>query len=293
MATSTEHLSDAHPLAAVHVRDAMRPGVLTATADASIGAVARIMAVHQVHAVVLRGAAGDAPGDSRRVVTDLDLVRAAVEAGAVATAAAAASSSAPAISADATLRDAAVLMTGRAADHVVVTREASPAPVGMLSSFDLVTVLAHGTPAVARLARPAAARSARSAADLAGVPIRAVMHAGIIASPPDATLAEVAAVMAAHRVHAVAIERPGLVLPAFVTTMDVVGAAPSWDPGARAADLAAVDVVTVDDRDTLDAAARLMVERGVARVVTVDGEGRPSGLVSTLDVAAVVGVTGG
>ena len=56
------------------------------------------------------------------------------------------------------------------------------------------------------------------------------MHAGIIASPPDATLAEVAEVMAAHRVHAVAIERPGVVLPAFVSTMDVVGAAPSWDP---------------------------------------------------------------
>ena len=69
MATTTEHLGDARPLAGVHVRDAMRPGVLTAPAEASIGAVARIMAVHQVHAVVLRGAAGEAPGDSRRVVS--------------------------------------------------------------------------------------------------------------------------------------------------------------------------------------------------------------------------------
>ena len=51
--------------------------------------------------------------------------------------------------------------------------------------------------------------------------------------------------------------------------------------------------MTVDEHDTLDVAARRMVEHGTARVVAVDAQGRPSGLVSTLDVAAVVGVAGG
>ena len=293
MATTAHDLGDARPLAGVHVRDAMRPGVLTAPAQASIGAVARIMTVHQVHVVVLAGAAGEAPGDSRRVVSDLDLVRAAVEGGAETTADAAATTALPAISADATLDEAAARMAGRSADHVVVTREASPAPVGVLSAFDIVTVLAHGTPAVARLTRPTAARAARSTPDLARVPVRAVMHAGIITAPPDATLAEVAKVMAAHRVHCVALERPGAALPTLVTTADLVGAVPGWRAGARAADLAAAAVVTVDEHDTLDVAARRMVEHGTARVVAVDAQGRPSGLVSTLDVAAVVGVAGG
>ena len=68
---------------------------------------------------------------------------------------------------------------------------------------------------------------------------------------------------------------------------------PALGPGRPRRDLAASDVVTVDERDTLELAARRMVEHGTARVVTVDGAGRPSGIVSTLDVAAVVGVTGG
>ena len=165
MATTAHDLGDARPLAGLHVRDAMRPGVLTAPAQASIGAVARIMTVHQVHVVVLAGAAGEAPGDSRRVVSDLDLVRAAVEGGPGTTADAAATTALPAISADATLDEAAARMAGRSADHVVVTREASPAPVGVLSAFDVVTVLAHGNaggrPADAPHRRPRGAQHAR------------------------------------------------------------------------------------------------------------------------------------
>ena len=51
-----------------------------------------------------------------------------------------------------------------------------------------------------------------------------------------------------------------------------------------AGNLAELDVATVAPDDTLDQAARTMVRRGLAHLVVV-AEGRPVGVISTLDIA--------
>jgi CBS domain-containing protein len=69
--------------------------------------------------------------------------------------------------------------------------------------------------------------------------------------------------------------------------MDVVRSARRGTEDLTAADLAASEVVTVEPTLALSEAARLMDEHGTAHLVVVD-DGRPIGVVSSLDVAGVV-----
>ena len=63
------------PLTGVTVLDAMSPGVVSCLPDDGVAKLASIMVAHGVHAVVL--ARGDRTGPL--IVTDLELVRAALE----------------------------------------------------------------------------------------------------------------------------------------------------------------------------------------------------------------------
>jgi CBS domain-containing protein len=114
------------------------------------------------------------------------------------------------------------------------------------------------------------------------------MHQGIFGCGPEAPLAEVAAIMAKHRVHAVAVTDGERSRPAAVVSdLDVVTAIASRrDPSA--AQSAATEPLTVSADERLDRAAQLMVEHGVAHLVVVDdADGHPIGVLSTLDIVAV------
>lgn len=113
------------------------------------------------------------------------------------------------------------------------------------------------------------------------------MHHGILSCTPDASLGEVAGVMAEHRVHAVAVtggthERP----VGVVSALDVVAAAASGEE-LSALQAAATESLAVSADESLDRAAQLMVEHGVSHLVVLEpASGYPVGILSTLDIAA-------
>lgn len=121
------------------------------------------------------------------------------------------------------------------------------------------------------------------------VTVREVMHDGIVTCSPSADLEQVAAAMAEHGIHClVAIDEgpPGEDddrLWGVVSDLDLMRGVES-PVTLDAGNLAELDVATVAPGDTLDHAARTMVRRGLAHLVVV-ADGRPVGVISTLDIA--------
>jgi CBS domain-containing protein len=128
-------------------------------------------------------------------------------------------------------------------------------------------------------------------ARLAHVRVHDAMHTGILTTDPSAPLRVVARLMAEQRVHAVAVADPDHAhrLWAIVSALDVAAAA-AMDIDETAGEAAATEVVTVSAAESLDTAARVMVEHGLSHVIVVDpASGHPCGILSTLDVAAAYG----
>ena len=121
------------------------------------------------------------------------------------------------------------------------------------------------------------------------VTVGEVMHEGIVTCSPSADLEQVAAAMAEHGIHClVAIDEgpPGEDddrLWGIVSDLDLMRGIDSPVP-LDAGNLAELDVATVAPDDTLHHAARTMVRRGLAHLVVVV-DGRPVGVISTLDIA--------
>jgi CBS domain-containing protein len=118
------------------VGDAMTPGVLTCLPVTPLRDVARMMARHRVHAIVVFGT------DDRLhpwgVVSDLDLVGAI---GTDANAGAVATSPVVTITPELALEHAAILMTENGTTHLLVISDTG-LPVGVLSSLDVARALA-------------------------------------------------------------------------------------------------------------------------------------------------------
>jgi CBS domain-containing protein len=123
---------------------------------------------------------------------------------------------------------------------------------------------------------------------LAHVRVRDAMHQGIISVHGDAPLRAVARVMAEHHVHAVVVTDPGdRDYPwGIVSAVEVVAAAASGaDPAAG--EVAATEVLTISSDERLDHAAQLMSEHELSHLIVTDSaNGHPSGVLSTLDIAA-------
>ena len=136
------------------VADIMHRGIVTCDVDAPLGAVARMMAAHRIHCVVVRNAAAswaETPGAGLwGVVSDLDLVRILVTEGIVGhTAGESAATPALVVQDDDPLRRAAELMADREITHLVVVDHAGK-PVGVLSTLDVAHAVSEAVPAPAR-----------------------------------------------------------------------------------------------------------------------------------------------
>lgn len=126
---------------------------------------------------------------------------------------------------------------------------------------------------------------------LTRVRVQDVMHTGILTTDPETPLRVVARLMAEQRVHAVAVADPDQVQRplGFITDLDVAAAAAD-EADATADQAARHDVITISAADALSWAARQMVERGASHLLVIDPHtGHPSGILSTLDVAAAYG----
>jgi CBS domain-containing protein len=122
---------------------------------------------------------------------------------------------------------------------------------------------------------------------------RDAMHSPVIACEPDASVADVAAVLASHRVHAVIVEdaargargeRPRW---GVVSDLDLLRAAVLADDDATAEAVAGTEPLTVGAADDLATVAALLVDHDCAHAIVVE-DGRPVGVISTLDIASVV-----
>ena len=117
-----------------------------------------------------------------------------------------------------------------------------------------------------------------------------VMRAGLITCQPETRLRGVAQAMAANHVHALVVIDPGSEDPPggwrVVYDIDLLKLAAS-DGDGRAIDAAVVPVTIAMDATAKDA-AELMHEHGTRHLIVLDEEGRPAGVVSSLDLAATL-----
>jgi CBS domain-containing protein len=124
------------------VADAMRHGVLSCTADASLRAAARTMTLHHIHTVVVND-----PGSGALVgvVSDADLLGGLLDGGAPdRTVGELAGGGVVTLSSEQPLAEAVGSMRARGADHAVVVDAHSGRPTGMLSLLDVLGVFAWG-----------------------------------------------------------------------------------------------------------------------------------------------------
>jgi CBS domain-containing protein len=148
--TLAEHNDDSAHLPSFEratVADAMHPGVLSCLPETPLADVARLMATHHVHGVVVDGVARDKAGRERLVwgvVSDLDLVGAKCAAGAERTAASMSATPAVVVAPEDRLSEAARILHESDVHHLVVVSSGDGRPVGILSTLDIAGVIASG-----------------------------------------------------------------------------------------------------------------------------------------------------
>lgn len=115
------------------------------------------------------------------------------------------------------------------------------------------------------------------------------MHHGIVDCDPGASLAEVAAIMCDHRVHAVAVVADDGSTAGIISAADLIAAAARDDEECTASRIAATETLSVTAAGTLRAAMQLMTEHGVTHLLVRDNaSGHPVGVLSTSDVVCAV-----
>jgi len=275
-------------LAGLTVASVMHHGILGAPKDAELSTLAAIMARYQVHSVLLTDA------DRPAIVTDLDLLAAAVE-GDAQVAAGRSGRSLPVVAPQTPLSAAVALMADADARHLLVQDDGAPA--GVLSSFDVVAVIGGHDPRVASLPRPRPARPALSETRLDRVRVRDVMHPGVLGVPPSTSVRDLADTLAHYRLHAACVSgitggRGGERLVwSIASDMDVLRAADAGQLDAKAGEIAATEALTVDADEHLDAAAVRMVAHGVGHAIVAGAAGAPpAGVLSSLDVIGVLAI---
>jgi CBS domain-containing protein len=126
--------------------------------------------------------------------------------------------------------------------------------------------------------------------------VAGAMTTGLISCPPDTPLRRVAELMAREGVHAIYVFDYGteddetVELWGLVSDLDLVAAARGDIDELTARAASVTPLVTARTDDLLDRAAQLLAENGVSHLAVLDTySGRPVGVLSTLDIARIVG----
>lgn len=128
------------------VGDAMHPGIISVDPATSTVEVARTMATHHVHCVVVMGIAHDRAGEALvwGIVTDGDLIERGLGSSAGTTARELANTPVVSVRPSTSLAEARELMISNNLSHIVVVEADTLRPIGVLSTLDLAGVLAWG-----------------------------------------------------------------------------------------------------------------------------------------------------
>jgi len=125
-------------LHSIPVRDAMHAPIVACPPDTELDHVAKLMASHRVHAVVVDGIRGDKLVWG--VVTDLDLLRAALDASGATDAAGAARTEALTVDSADDLALVSRRLVEHACSHAIVVE--GERPVGVISTLDVAAAIA-------------------------------------------------------------------------------------------------------------------------------------------------------
>jgi CBS domain-containing protein len=130
-------------IATAFVADIMRPGVLGCEPDTPLREVARMMASHRIHSVVVHGIT-DRAGERLvwGLVSDLDLARAFGEPLDERTAAEVAATEVVTVAPEDTVERAAQIMAEHETAHLIVASDEGRRPIGVISTLDLARAIA-------------------------------------------------------------------------------------------------------------------------------------------------------
>ncbi len=131
------------------VADLMRPGILSCSPETPLREVARMMAVHRIHCVVVTGLESRHGADRPvwGIVSDLDVARAAGGWTEATTAGEIAGTEIVTVSPADTVEHAAALMGEHETAHLLVVDDRSREPTGVISTLDVARVIAGLLPA--------------------------------------------------------------------------------------------------------------------------------------------------
>lgn len=130
---------------------------------------------------------------------------------------------------------------------------------------------------------------------LAHATVADAMHPGVLSCEADATVTDVARMMATHHVHCIAVmglthgQAGEKLVWGVVTDTDLLRAGIRTDTGQAAGTLAAEPIISVEPMMPLRAAGELMLNHGTTHVIVIDPDSqRPIGVLSTLDIAGLL-----
>jgi CBS domain-containing protein len=148
MSISTEPGAGGEPMPSMEsatVSDAMHQGIIACDPDATRTEVAKLMAGHRVHCVVVLSPAHDKPQESLAwgIISDLDVLKAGTSDGRKQTARDLAAQPVITVKPPMPLHEAAELMVAYSVSHLVVVDPERQQPVGVLSTIDIVAAIAR------------------------------------------------------------------------------------------------------------------------------------------------------
>lgn len=114
-----------------------------------------------------------------------------------------------------------------------------------------------------------------------------VMRRGVISCDPDDSLRTVARIMSSYHVHSVVVELGGDVW-GIISADDLLQAAGTDRERLSAGEIAATEFQTVRASARLAEAAQLMREHEVSHAIVTGPTGKPTGVISTLDIAGAL-----
>ena len=115
--------------------------------------------------------------------------------------------------------------------------------------------------------------------------VRDIYHKGVILCKPDSPLQEVVRVMADTEIHAVMVtEREGEPPIGVVSHIDVIAHYGENLSTIHARDVMTADVISILEDATVGEAAKKLLESKISRLLVVNEQGRPLGILSTTDI---------
>jgi CBS domain-containing protein len=114
------------------------------------------------------------------------------------------------------------------------------------------------------------------------------MNNGVVTCPRDAGLREMGRLMSSHHIHSLVTSLGDPTQWALVSDVDIAQSA-LGRPDATAADLA-VPTTGIPSETTLIRALEVMRDQGTSHLIVTDtSSGQPTGMISALDIAGIVG----